>query len=63
MKNMSLSDFGVLDGRTAGFTRRTGRGDESSEHASLYTHASFSDDNSVSPSHRYATSGPSFATL
>jgi hypothetical protein len=28
-----------------------------------HTHASFSDDSSVSPSHRYATNGPSFATL
>jgi hypothetical protein len=40
-----------------------GHGDESSERASLYTHASFFDDNSVSPSHRYATNGPSLATL
>lgn len=28
-----------------------------------YTHAIFSDDNSNSPSHRYATSGPPLATL
>jgi hypothetical protein len=41
----------------------SGSGPRSRYHPPTYIHANLSDDNSDSPSHRYATNGPPLATL